>query len=156
MPPDQEGVSAAEVSQLIRIQERLLTQLQRVRKELSAPTTNQILKRLRTKIGGGPEDTFGRIATAVEEAIRSLKVFESEIKRELIDESRAPAVEGIPDLPPHLARFITERSQSPGFTYEVSQDPVRGWTIRWKEYTPGGTVRGYGQIYERPHAWVEE
>lgn len=156
MAPDQEGVSAADISQLIRIQERLLNQLQRVRSELSAPTTNQILKRLRKRVGTGPLDSFHRIATAVEEAIRALKVFESEIKAVLLDDSREETIEGIPDLPPHLVRFIAERSQLPGFTYEVRQDPVRGWTIRWKEYAAGGTVRGYGQIYERPHAWVEE
>lgn len=156
MAPDPDGVSAADISQLIRVQERLLTQLQRVRGELSAPTTNQILKRIRNRAGTGPLDAFHKIATSVEEAIRTLKIFESEIKGVILADTAEETIDGIPDLPPHLARFIAERSRLPGFTYEVKQDPVRGWTICWKEYAAGGTVRGYGQIYERPHAWVEE
>jgi hypothetical protein len=36
------------------------------------------------------------------------------------------------------------------------QDEVRGWMILWKEYTTRGTVRGFGQFYERPYAWLED
>ena len=42
------------------------------------------------------------------------------------------------------------------FSYEVRQDSVRGWVIAWKEYTAEGIVRGFGQFYERPYAWLEE
>ena len=38
----------------------------------------------------------------------------------------------------------------------IIQDEVRGWMICWKEYTHRGTVRGYGQICERPYAWLED
>jgi len=49
-----------------------------------------------------------------------------------------------------LARFLSERTQFPGF-----KDEVRGWVIRWKEYTHRGTVRGCGQFYERLYAWLD-
>ena len=54
------------------------------------------------------------------------------------------------------ARFLAERAQEPGFTYEVIQDPVRGWIVAWKEFTNRGTVRGYGQFCERPYAWLDD
>ena len=28
--------------------------------------------------------------------------------------------------------------------------------ILWKEYTQTGSVRGSGQFYEHPHAWIDE
>jgi len=64
------------------------------------------------------------------------------------------SVDGVTNLPAPLSRFLAERSQYPGFKYKVIQDDVRGWVIRWKEYTHRGTVRGYGQFYERPYAWI--
>lgn len=148
---------ARDLSQLMRLQERLLTQLQEVRDELSTPATRRILKKIRERTGSGADESFGRITAAVEEAIRSLKVFESEVRQELFeDDTDEIALEGLPDLPPRLARFLAERTKLEGFSYEVRQDPVRGWVICWKEYAPNGTVRGYGQIYERPHAWLED
>ena len=51
---------------------------------------------------------------------------------------------------------LWQRADQPGFNYWVDQDSVRGWIIRWKEYTHRGTVRGYGQICERPYAWLED
>ena len=63
---------------------------------------------------------------------------------------------GVPDLPSPLQRFLAERTQFPGFTYEVVQDEVRGWVIRWKEYTARGRVRGFGQFYERPYAYLDD
>jgi hypothetical protein len=59
-------------------------------------------------------------------------------------------------MPAYLQRFLAERSNGPAFSYEVSQDEVRGWVIRWKEYTDQGTVRGFGQFYERPYAWLDD
>jgi hypothetical protein len=59
-------------------------------------------------------------------------------------------------MPAYLERFLAESSSQAGFSYEVIQDEVRGWVVCWKEYTHRGTVRGYGQFYERPYAWLEE
>ncbi len=130
--------------------------LREVLRELRAPTTLSLLRELRNRTGSDAPDVFGRITNDVEGAIRNLKIFESELRKELLAEHDDVTVEGITNLPATLARFLAERAQHPGFRYDVVQDPVRGWIIRWKEYTPGGTVRGYGQIYERPFALLDE
>lgn len=147
---------ARDLSQLMRLQERLFSQLQEVRRELATPATAKILREVRSRTGAATDETFGKITAAVEEALRALKVFESELKQELFDDPDELTVEGVPELPAHLARFLAERTKLEGFDYEVRKDPLRGWIIRWKEYTEEGTVRGCGQIYERPHAWLEE
>jgi len=145
-----------EFSQLIRIQERLLVGLQAVLDELHAPTTLNLLRALKKKTGRMVGDEVGDITGAVEKAIRDLKVFEADLQRELLTGREEIKVDGISNLPPSMARFLAERAQFPGFSHTVAQDPVRGWVIRWKEYTSHGTVRGYGQIYERPYAWLED
>lgn len=145
-----------DLSQVMRMQERLMARLQEVRTELDAPATERILRKLRDRCGGTPEEAAGGVTAAVEEAIRSLQLLESEVKRALFADSNGPTTRGLPDLPAPLARFLAERSQLPGFSYELSEDPIRGWVIRWKEHTDDGTIRGYGQLYERPHAWLED
>lgn len=154
---EQAEKAARELSQLMRLQERLSSRLLKVRAELSTPATARILRSLRKRTGVTVEDTWGKVTAAVEEALRGLKVFESELKKELFDDPDDElSLDGIPELPAHLSRFLAERAKLDGFQYDVRQDPVRGWILRWKEYTADGTVRGYGQIYERPHAWLEE
>lgn len=145
-----------EFSQLLRIQERLLGMLQEVLDELGAPTTLTLLKELRIRTGSTATESFSRVTNSVEGAVRELKVYESELQAELLDDPIEVNVEGVSNLPATLARFLAERSQNPRFSYDVHQDPVRGWIIRWKEYTVEGMVRGYGQFYERPYAWLEE
>lgn len=145
-----------EFSQLLRIQERLLGMLQDVLDELGAPTTLTLLRELRNRTGSNATESFGRVTTSVEDAVRELKVFESEIQKELLEDPGEVNVEGVSNLPAALARFLAERTQNPRFSYDVRQDPVRGWVISWKEYTQQGIVRGYGQFYERPYAWLEK
>lgn len=145
-----------EYSQLLRIQERLLAILQEALDEIGAPTTLNLLRQLRNRTGSKAPEDFGRIANSVEGAIRDLKLFQSEVQTELLSERSDVSVEGVPNLPAPLARFLAERSENEGFSYEVRQDPVRGWIIAWKEYTAEGIVRGFGQFYERPYAWLEE
>ena len=145
-----------EYSQLLRIQERLLAMLQEALDEIGAPTTLNLLRQLRNRTGSKAPEDFGRIASSVEGAIRELKLFQSEIQNELLDERTEVTVEGVSNLPAPLARFLAERTQNDRFSYEVRQDPVRGWIIAWKEYTAEGIVRGFGQFYERPYAWLEE
>lgn len=151
-----DGKMLREFSQLLRIQERLLAMLQEVLDELRAPTTLNLLRELRARTGSTSQESFGRITNSVEGAIRELKVFESEIQGELLDDAHLVSVEGVSNLPAPLARFLAERTQNSRFTYTVRQDPVRGWVIAWKEYTAEGIVRGFGQFYERPYAWLEE
>lgn len=145
-----------EVSQLLRIQERLTTALHEVLKELHAPVTVSRLKDLRNATGSAAPESFAKVTSAVEAAIRELKVCESELQERLLADPGEISVEGVANLPAPLARFLAERSQNPHFSYEVLQDPVRGWVIRWKEYTGQGIVRGFGQFYERPYAWLDE
>jgi hypothetical protein len=145
-----------EYSQLLRIQERLLVMLQEALDEIGAPTTLNLLKELRNRTGSTAPEDFGRIANSVEGAIRELKLFQSEIQNELLDKRSDISVKGVSNLPAPLARFLAERTQNERFSYDVRQDPVRGWVIAWKEYTAEGIVRGFGQFYERPYAWLEE
>jgi len=145
-----------EYSQLLRIQERLLATLQEALNEIGAPTTLSLLRQLRNRTGSSAPEDFGRIANSVEGAIRELKLFQSEVENELLADRDEASVEGVPNLPAPLARFLAERAQGERFSYEVRQDPVRGWIIAWKEYTAEGIVRGFGQFYERPYAWLEE
>ena len=145
-----------EYSQILRIQERLLIMLQEALDEIGAPTTLNLLRELRNRTGSKASEDFGRIANSVEGAIRELKLFQSEIQNELLDERTEISVEGVSNLPAPLARFLAERTQNERFSYDVRQDPVRGWVIAWKEYTAEGIVRGFGQFYERPYAWLEE
>lgn len=153
---EKKGNALREFSQLLRIQERLLGMLKDVVDELGAPTTLTLLRELRNRTGSPVTESFGRVTNSVESAIRELKVFESELQSELLEDPGEMSVEGASNLPVPLARFLAERSQNPRFSYEVHQDPVRGWIIAWKEYTVQGIVRGYGQFYERPYAWLDD
>ena len=155
--PNSDGPNSAkrEYTQLLRLHEQLMGQFTRARDELLAPSTNSLVKQIKGRTGTEPDLT--EIKTAVEEAIRSLKLSQSEIHAALNTERAADfEVDGINNLPQYLKRFLAEHAGQPGFSYEVVQDPVRGWIICWKEYTHRGTVRGYGQICERPYAWLED
>lgn len=144
-----------EYTQLMRLQEQLLSQLQRARDELLAPGTSDLVKVIRSRTGTAPDLTD--VKTAVEQAIRALKLSQSHIQATLTEDAETSFdVEGAANMPPYLQRFLAERAGQPGFSYDVVQDEVRGWMIRWKEYTHRGTVRGYGQICERPYAWLED
>ncbi len=144
-----------EYTQLLRLHEQLLGQFARARDELAAPNTDSLVKQIKGRTGSAPDLT--ELKTSVEEAIKALKLSQSRIETAIADRLNASVdVEGISNLPVYLQRFLAERAGQPGFGYEVDQDPVRGWIIRWKEYTDRGTVRGYGQICERPYAWLED
>jgi len=145
-----------EYSQLLRVQERLLAMLQDALDEIGAPTTLNLLRQLRNRTGSKAPEDFAQIANSVEGAIRDLKIFQSQVQQELLADRNDVEVEGVSNLPAPLARFLAERSENEGFSYEVRQDSVRGWVISWKEYTAEGIVRGFGQFYERPYAWLEE
>ena len=144
-----------EYTQLLRLHEQLLGQFGRARDELVAPSTDSLLKQIKGRTGTAPDLT--ELKTSVEEAIKALKMSQSRLQSGLTERAEtAIHVDGIANLPAYLERFLAERAGQPGFSYRVDQDPVRGWIIRWKEYTHRGTVRGYGQICERPYAWLED
>jgi len=156
MPQQQPKAQAKrEYAQLLRLHEQLLGQFMRAREALLAPGTSGLVKEIKRRTGSAPDLT--EMKTAVEHAIRALKLSESQIRGAVTDEIDATfQVEGISNMPAYLQRFLAERAQEPGFSYQVEQDPVRGWMVSWKEYTHRGTVRGYGQFCERPYAWLED
>jgi hypothetical protein len=144
-----------EYTQLLRLHEQLLGQFMRARDELLAPGTDSLVKEIKGRTGSAPDLT--EIKTAVEESIRALKLSESHIQGVVADDLDSSfEIEGIANMPVYLQRFLAERAQESAFTYEVVQDPVRGWIVSWKEYTNRGTVRGYGQFCERPYAWLDD
>ena len=151
---DTELQAKREYAQLLRLHERLLVQLQRTLEELTSTQTAALLKDIRTRTGNEPDLTG--ITTSVEEAVRALKLSQSSIRQAIMQHHEVVEVDGVTNLPAHLQRFLAERAQLPGFSFEVVQDEVRGWVICWKEYTTRGTVRGYGQFYERPYAYLED
>lgn len=144
-----------EYTQLLRLHEQLLGQFTRARDELLAPGTESLVKEIKSRTGNAPDLTD--IKTAVEESIRALKLSQSYIQGVVAEDLDSSfEIEGIANMPAYLQRFLAERAQEPGFSYEVVQDPVRGWMVAWKEYTNRGTVRGYGQFCERPYAWLDD
>ena len=154
--PNSNSQAKREYRQLLRLHERLLSDLQGARMELSAPGTAGLIREIKGRTGSAPD--LAPVKTAVEEAIRALQMSEAEIRGSIVEEVHEAdvEVEGITNMPAYLRRFLAERSSQSGFSYEVIQDEVRGWVVRWKEYTLGGTVRGFGQFYERPYAWLED
>lgn len=154
--PKSRSQAKREYTQLLRLHEQLLNQFTRAREALVAPGTAELLKEIKGRTGEAPDLTD--IKTSVEEAIRALKLSQSHIRAAVSEEIDTASfeVEGIVNMPAYLQRFLAERSQEPGFTYEVEDDPVRGWIVSWKEYTNRGTVRGYGQFCERPYAWLDD
>lgn len=153
--PDSPIQAKREYTQLLRLHEQLLGQFARARDELAAPGTDSLVKQIKGRTGTAPDLT--ELKTSVEEAIKALKLSQSRLQTALTEKMQVSVeVDGIANLPAYLQRFLAERAGQPGFSYRVDQDPVRGWIIRWKEYTHRGTVRGYGQICERPYAWLED
>jgi hypothetical protein len=153
--PDPQDQARSEYVQLLRLHEQLLEEFARARDGLLAPSTHHLLKEIRSRTGSAPDLT--ELTTKVEETIRSLKISQSHLQRSIVDRTHVNGeVPGLADLPAYLARFLAERTAQPGFSYAVTEDPLRGWMIKWKEYAPSGTVRGYGQICERPYAWLED
>ncbi len=153
---DEPSEARREFAQLLRVHERVGTQLRRVRDELDTPELSQLLKEIRNRTGAAPRDAVVEVRGAVEEALRTLSVAASEAHAAISYEGEEPEIEGIAHLPRPLARFLAERTRLAGFQYVVLQDDVRGWVIRWKEYTAEGHIRGFGQFYERPYAWLDD
>jgi hypothetical protein len=145
---------SAVYSQLLRQQERVLHHLRSVKEDLDTSTTRALLDQLRGESDGDVEDAVSHVLAVIEDALRAAQHCHAEIQRELLAPARGSERIGPENLPPRLERFLAERQDTPGFTYEIHQDLVRGWIIRWKEYSKEGVVRGSGQFYERPYAWL--
>lgn len=153
---DEPAEARREYAQLLRLHERLSTQLRRVRDELDTPELGQLLREIRSRTGSSPRETLVEVKASVEEALRTLAVAASDAHAALTHEGEELRLDGVGQLPPSLARFIAERARLDGFGYDVIQDDVRGWVVQWKEYTVDGRIRGFGQFYERPYAWLDD
>ena len=141
---------------LVHLHTRVRGQLKGIRGHLIAPGTLEIIAAIRRRTGANPDNALSEITTAVEQAILALKLSEAQIRDEVMEDFEQPEIEGVTNLPATLARFLAERRDMPGFTYKVLHDENRGWIILWKEFTQTGSVRGSGQFYERPYAWIDE
>jgi len=158
MEPSNESVGdepQRQQAQLLRFLERTLMRLEALADDLSSESTKRLVRALRRRTGAS-RSTGAEVVSAVEDAIRNLKVWESEVLLPPKPAGDDPEVGGVANLPAFLARFISDRKELPGFTYTVSRDEERGWVIRWKEFTAAGEIRGSGQFYERPYAWLED
>lgn len=145
-----------EFTRLLRLEEHIRTQLQLVEAELESTGTRSLLEQIREVSGSELATEVGEIQDLIRLAIKRLYRGERALRRELDSTPTEWPVEGIGVLPQRLARFLADRADHPGFTYEVIEDEVRGWIIQWKEFGPNGVVRGSGQFYERPYAWLDE
>lgn len=150
-----DSTARKEYGQIVRLHERMLARLQSMLDELDSPSIRAVLQTIESRTGESAEEYVQALSTQIEEAIRVLRLSESRIREDL-DQFGTFEVEGVPNLPPRLMRFLAERRDSPGFSYEVDRDEIRGWIIRWKEYTEHGTVRGFGQFYEKPYAFIND
>ncbi len=140
---------------LLQQQDRLRQELLRLRAELDSPQARDLRRGLRQ--GGRIELAEGltEILESVEGALRSVRALEGVL--------RSPEGAGTrpyPDLPSvlplRLRQFLDERRRKGRLEWTLQSDPLRGWVLRWKEYTMEGNVRGSGRLYERPHAWIND
>ncbi|MDA0311983.1 MAG: hypothetical protein O2992_07675 [Gemmatimonadetes bacterium] len=122
---DGPGQAKREYTQLLRLHERLLTQFQKAREDLSAPGTAALVKEIKARTGSAPD--LAAVKTSVEEAIRALKLSESALQGAVIQETPDEfEIDGITNMPVYLQRYLAERTAAPGFSCEVVQDEVRG------------------------------
>lgn len=146
--------AGSEFTELLNLHEHLMRELQQLRDELGAPETKRMVSRLHASTGSIPEG-LGSITATIEEAIRAIKLSESQLRMEMTQTHPDIQIDGIDNMPAVLSRFIAERAVHEGFQYKVIHDENRGWIVRWKEYWDGN-VRGSGQFYERPYAWLDD
>ncbi|MEZ4417512.1 MAG: hypothetical protein R3E10_17290 [Gemmatimonadota bacterium] len=145
-----------ELSQLLGLNEHLLSELELLRRELGAPLTANLLDSIRGQSDTPVPRLFEDAARAIDQALEVLKACDAELQAQVRRPLGAVHLEGLPALPPRLSRFLAERQDVPGFHYELRRDRVRGWVVHWKEYGADGALRGAGQFYERPYAWLED
>jgi hypothetical protein len=147
---------AAVLPQLLRQQERILGFLQQARGELDTPVAREMVAGIRGEVPPEVEEGFTRLVEGIQSAIQAAQYGESELRRALLTARGRDERELREHLPGGLARFLASREDTPGFSYGTVRDPVRGWGILWKQLTPEGTVRGAGQLWERPYALLDD
>jgi len=138
------------------LEEHLRTQLQLVEQELEGSAARQLIEAVREGSESELPGELAEITDLIRMAIKRLHRSERSLRRDLEAAPPESEVEGVGILPLRLARFLADRKDHPGFSYEVIHDEVRGWIIHWKEYGTNGVIRGSGQFYERPYAWLDD
>ena len=151
-PEDRGAISA----QLLTLNGRALQALQTVSQTLDTPATRTLLSKLRDEATTDAEASVEQVLARLEGLIQAMHYCQSELRRELENSQGRESLRDRDHLPGALGRFITERESSPGFSWETFQDPIRGWVVKWKQMTAAGTVRGAGQLWERPYAWMDD
>jgi hypothetical protein len=143
---------------LLRNETELRSRLERMRAGIAHPAFERLLDGL-----ARPDEARARIqalAGHLEEALRTLGGLRGDLTRPEQGSGgggiRPP--EGGEALPPGLPetvdRLLRERARSPGFSYTVGQDPVRGWAVRWQERSEDGSIYASGRLYQRPWEWM--
>lgn len=160
LPPDMPEPNASdpgvkrELSQLLSLHRRLQQHLEDARSDVLSPGAKELAGAVRSAMGN--DALFEEILEILEKGLRRLKASEERVRNALSDDPPEVPAHEFAHLPPHFQEFLAARVDQQGFTFDLVQDEVRGWIIRWKEYTPEGTVRGYGQYCERPYAWLAD
>jgi hypothetical protein len=152
LPSDRIAVCA----QLLRQQDRTLQLLQQARMEIDTVVTRSLLLRIRGEASDSVENGVTEAVEILGDAIQRVQFCQSELRREISSAQGLGQAAVRDELPAALTRFLTERATAPGFLYETTHDPIRGWIVHWKQFTAEGMVRGAGNLCERPHAWLEE
>lgn len=156
-PPKQSGSAppGSATERILRQQDRVRQDLLRLRRELDSPQARELRRGLRQGGRGEVAEGLTTILEAVEGALRAVRTLEGALRS-----PEGTAHRAYPDLPAELPlrlrQFLDERRRRGRLEWTIEGDSMRGWVLRWKEYTLSGIVRGSGRLYERPHAWINE
>jgi len=150
------GDRATITAQLLTQNGRALQYLQTASQTLDTPATRTLLSKLRSEATTDAEAAVEQVLAKLEGLIQAALYCQSELRRELENSQGKESIRDRDHLPGALGRFITERESSPGFSWETFEDPIRGWVVKWKQMTAAGTVRGAGQLWEKPYAWMDD
>ncbi len=145
-----------ELSQLLGLCEHVSGELQLLRREMDSRLAQDLVDCIEEHLEGPLPGEMRRTSSSIDQALSHLETAIEEIGAQMRVPQCELQPEGVPALPPRLARFLAERREIPGFQFEVRQDAVRGWVVLWKEYGDNGILRGAGQFYERPYAWMDD
>lgn len=151
MTPDDPRLSFA---QILRLHERVRETLREVEATMDSPAIQRIVQILEDEHGSRVSRPLTRLRAALDETVAVTEATSREVAMEMSRFSEGRHDPDEPVLPPGLARFVAERSSTPGFEFETSRDPLRGAVVRWRELLDDGTIRAGGILYERPHAWI--
>ena len=142
--------------QLLTQNGRALQTLQTVSQTLDTPATRTMLASLRDETTTDAEAAVEQVLAKLEGLIQAMHYCQSELRRELENAQGGESLRDRDHLTGTLGRFVTERERTPGFSWETFEDPVRGWVVKWKQMTAAGMVRGAGQLWEKPYAWMDD